>query len=81
MCEGKKWRLKNPLYGLNDASRKFWLKVKEMFAETGILRLKENEAYYYCYTSKGTLEGMVSSHVDDFTLVDNKEFLNIITEK
>ena len=26
--EGIIWRLKKPLYGLNDASRKFWLKVK-----------------------------------------------------
>ena len=31
--EGKIWKLRKPLYGLNDASRKFWLKVKEVFDE------------------------------------------------
>ena len=29
--EGKIWKLNKSLYGLNDASRKFWLKVKEVF--------------------------------------------------
>ena len=33
--EGLIWKLKKPLYGLNDASRKFWLKVKAVFAEFG----------------------------------------------
>ena len=27
--QGKIWKLLKPLYGLDDASRKFWLKVKE----------------------------------------------------
>ena len=31
--EGKIWKLKKPLYGLNDASRKLWLKVREVFDE------------------------------------------------
>ena len=26
--EGKIWKMKKPLYGLKDASRKFWLKVR-----------------------------------------------------
>ena len=34
--EGYIWRLKKPLYGLNDALRKFWLRVKELFAELGL---------------------------------------------
>ena len=28
--EGKIWKLKTALYGLSDASRKFWLKVKKV---------------------------------------------------
>ena len=28
--EGKIWKLLKPFYGLDDASRKFYLKVKEM---------------------------------------------------
>ena len=34
--EGKIWKLKKPLYGLNDASRKFWLRVKKVFEEIGM---------------------------------------------
>ena len=28
--EGKIWKLRKPFYGLNDTSRKIWLKVKEV---------------------------------------------------
>ena len=30
------WKLKNPLYELDDKSRRFWLKVKEFFLELGL---------------------------------------------
>ena len=42
--EGYVWKLKKPLYGLNDASRKFWLRVKELFAALGLQRLEGGEA-------------------------------------
>ena len=42
--EGYVWKLKKPLYGLNDASRKFWLKLKNLFAEMGLRRLDGDEA-------------------------------------
>ena len=45
--EGKLWILRKPLYGLNDASRKFWLKVKEVFRDIGMKRLDGDEAFYY----------------------------------
>ena len=79
--EGKLWLLKKPLYGLNDASRKFWLKVKKVFEEIGLKRLDGDEAYYYKHNEKGDLEGMISSHVDDFNLAGNEEFIEMVTEK
>ena len=45
--EGMLWKLKKPLYGLNDASRKFWLKVKEVFGKFGLIKLIGDEALYY----------------------------------
>ena len=45
--EGYVWRLKKPLYDLNDASRKVWLRLKELFAELGLQRLKGDQAVYY----------------------------------
>ena len=38
------WKLWKPLYGLNDASRKFWLKVKNLFADIGLKTLEGDEA-------------------------------------
>ena len=72
--EGLIWKLKKPLYRLNDASRKFWLRVKEVFAEIGLKRLEGDEAYYYKYNKDGELEGMVSTHVDDFNLGGFQDF-------
>merc|ERR1712030_141285 len=42
--EGLLWKLKKPLYWLNDASRKFWLKVKEVFGKFGVRKLVGDEA-------------------------------------
>ena len=39
---GKVWRLLKPLYGLDDASRKFWLKVKETLTGLGLRTLSED---------------------------------------
>ena len=37
--EGMLWKLKKPLYGLNDASRKFWLKVVGSIGKFGLKKL------------------------------------------
>ena len=39
--EGKIWKLKKPLYGLNDANCKFCLKVREVFDECKLRILDE----------------------------------------
>ena len=46
--QGWIWRLKKPLYGLDDASRKFWLCVKEVFlCELGLRTIHGDEAFYF----------------------------------
>ena len=79
--EGKIWKLRKPLYGLNDASRKFWLRVKKVFEDIGMKRLDGDEAFYYKHDKERKLEGMISSHVDDFNLAGTKCFINDVTEK
>ena len=79
--EGKIWKLKKPLYGLNDASRKFWLKVREVFDECGLRILDGDEVFYFRHDKDGNLDGMVSSHVDDFILARSDRFLEEITRK
>ena len=87
--EFKHWGHSNPLwivggagqllYGLNDASRKFWLKVRAVFEE--MKRLPGYEAFYYCHIEKGVLYGMISCHMDDYILAEKDEFFNENTEK
>ena len=67
--------MKKPLYGLNDASRKFWLRMKTIFKEMGLRRLDGDEAVYYEIDEKGNLEGMISTHVDDFDLAGREGFV------
>ena len=75
------WKLKKPLYGLNDASRKFWLKVKEVFGKMGLRRLEGDEAMYFKKNKEGDLEGLISTHVDDFNLAGSDSFLEAVTEE
>ena len=79
--EGKIWKLKKLLYGLNDVSRKFWLKVREVFDECRLRILDGDEAFYFRHDENGNLEEMVSSHVDDFILAGTDRFLEEITRK
>ena len=46
--QGIVWKLNKPLYGLDDASRKFWLRVRDVFLNKLQLRTVEgDEAFYY----------------------------------
>ena len=72
--DGIIWRLKKPLYGLDDASRKFWLKVRDMFLDMRLKILEGDEAFYYLYED-GHLKGMILTHVDDFIIAGNSIFV------
>merc|ERR1712240_334069 len=63
--EGKIWKLLKPFYGLDDASRKFYLKVKETLQELGLKTLPGDDDFYF-KNRNGVLLGMNLSHVDDF---------------
>ena len=46
--QGWIWRLKKPLYGLDDTSRKLWLCVKEIYlCELGLFTFHGDEAFYF----------------------------------
>ena len=79
--DGKIWLLKKPLYGLNDVSRKFWLRVKSVFKEIGLKRLEGDKAFYYKHDEKGNLEGIISTHVDDFNMAGGDNFIKMVMEK
>ena len=68
------WRLKKPLYGLDDASRKFWLRVKDVLKKMGLKVLEGDEAFYYLHKD-GRLIRAVITHVDDFKLASTEDFV------
>ena len=42
------WKQKKPLYGLDNTSRKFWLRVKEVFlCELVLCTINGDEAFYF----------------------------------
>ena len=75
--EGVIWKLLKPLYGLDDASRKFYLKVRETLNNLGLKTLPGDDAVYYQHKD-GKLIGMILSHVDDFMIAGTKGFVNRI---
>ena len=75
--EGVIWKLLKPLYGLDDASRKFYLKVRKTLKNLKLNTLLGDDAVYYQHKN-GKLIGMILSHVDDFTIAGTREFVNRI---
>ena len=48
--------VRKPLYGLDDASRKFWLHVKDvLLCELGLKTIHGDEAFYY-FNVEGSLQ-------------------------
>ena len=78
--DGILWRLKKPLYGLDDSSRKFYIRVKKMFIDLGLEVLEGDAAYFYMM-KEGKLYGQISTHVDDFNMAGEKTFIEEMVEK
>ncbi len=75
------WKLKKPLYGLNDASRKFWWRVKSIFKELGLRKLDGDEVVYHKLNEEGNLAEMVSTHLDNYDVGGRKKFVEMLTKK
>ena len=61
----KLWRLKKAIYGLNDAARVSYLKVKEELGKMGAIKSKHDEAIFY-WKKDAVLQDIIACHVDDF---------------
>ena len=74
------WKLKKSLYGLNDASRRFWLRVKKIFEDESLKTLPGDEEFFY-KNINGNLSGMIITHVDDFQIAGTEDFITNILKK
>ena len=77
---GKIWKLKKSAYGLYDASRKWFLAVKEELMTIGMKALSGDEAFF-TLTKAGRMIGACILHVDDFLLAGNPEFENLLNNQ
>ena len=74
------WKLNKVIYGLSDASRMWYLKVKEVLEQLGMKMSIYDEALFY-YKEDGHLCGLIALHVDDFLHVGNKRFEETVIYK
>ena len=74
------WKLSKPLYGLDNASCKFWLHVKDVFlCELGLKTIHGDEAFYY-FNVEGSLQGAILTHVDDFYIAGTPDFVKRVID-
>ena len=71
--KGRIWKLNKCVYGLTDASRVWYLTVREKLVKLGMNPSVHDEAIF-TYQSDGKLQGVVSTHVDDFCWAGSKCF-------
>ena len=76
--QGIVWKLNKPLYGLDDASRKFWLRVRDVFLNKLHLKTIEGDKAFYYRNVDGDFKGAVLTHVDDFELTGTNDFVEEI---
>ena len=66
------------MYGLDDASRKFWLRVRDVFLNKLQLKTVEGDEAFYYQNLDGDFQGAVLTHVDDFELTGTVDFIEKI---
>lgn len=76
------WRLNKCVYGLSDASRKWYTSVVKELLNCGCIQSKYDMALFYWYSSgNGAFSGILIMHVDDFLWAGDPKFeLNIINK-
>lgn len=63
--DGRIWKLRKCLYGLADASRQFYISVREVLLKSGCKHSIYDASFFFFKSDRG-LEGIIVSHIDDF---------------
>ena len=71
------WKLRKPVYGLNDASRKWFLSFKNTLFQLGMKQSQRESCLFY-FQKENKLHGFLIIHVDDVLSAGSKEFLPVI---
>ena len=78
--QGSIWKLNKVVYGLADASRAWYLCVKDVLTQLGLKISAYNEALFY-WNKKSQLQEMTIIHVDAFVWWGTNEFENKMLNK
>ena len=70
---GQLWKLRKTVYGLCDAARAWYLRVKEELLKTGAEVSREDNGLFY-HKKDAILQGLICVHVDDFLWAGNDWF-------
>merc|ERR1712243_121016 len=73
--QGVIWKLNKLLYGLDDASRKFWLRVRDVFLNKLHLKTIEGDEAFYYKNLDGDFQGAVLTHVYNFELTGTNDLV------
>ena len=77
---GKLWKLNKTVYGLCDAARSWYLRVKQEFLRCGMVTCKLDQAMFLHFTD-GVLSGVVCLHVDDILWAGSFSFEQNVINK
>ena len=74
---GKIWKLKKTVYGLNDAARAWYFSVKNILLKLNMSICRYDPALFYWHNDD-VLSGIICVHVDDFLWGGDSEFYDRI---
>ena len=74
---GKIWKLKKTVYGLCDAARAWYMRVKSVLTELGVQKCPLDNSLFFWHVN-GILEGVICIYVDDFLFAGTKDFVDKI---
>lgn len=77
----KLWRLNKCVYGLADASRQWYLHLKNKISETGGQVSKYDNGLFFFHNTQGELIGLMSCHVDDILWSGSEVFKTCVVDK
>ena len=77
---GKVWKLKKTVYGLNDAARAWYLRVRRELQSLGVSASTVDPALFY-WRNEGNCEGVICVYVDDFLWAGTNAFEENVVNK
>ena len=78
--EGKLWRLKKTVYGLCDAARAWYFRVKNELKSLSV-KICPIDNSLFSWNKDGKLEGIICIYVDDFLWAGTENFYKKVIEK